>query len=90
MWNFANEHGFAFAQTLGPQALVETQGLQSVHGWLPIREYVRYAISTNAMHVIQRHRGVVRAEVQINLAAIVALGKHHGFPVCTQTLPLFR
>ncbi|MOA27223.1 hypothetical protein D3C78_1480830 [compost metagenome] len=62
--------------TLGPHALVKAQGLQRRHRQFTVSQGIGYPIGTDALNVVQGDRGVVRAKVQVHLAAVVTFGEN--------------
>ncbi len=78
----SDEYWRTIAMAFGPHALVEAQWLQFIHG-LPaalLAQRIPNAIRADALDVIQSNGGVVWAEIQVHLAAIIALRKDRQIP----------
>ncbi|VVO42773.1 hypothetical protein PS712_06046 [Pseudomonas fluorescens] len=73
---FTHQHRLAVTLALGPQPLVKAHRLQGHHRRAPIGRGIGHTVGADALHISQRHGGVVWAKIHVHLAAIVTLGKH--------------
>ncbi|MNF81366.1 hypothetical protein D3C84_636350 [compost metagenome] len=87
---FTHQHRLAVTLALGPQPLIKAHRLQRHHRRSSIGRGIGHAVGADALHIIQRHGGVIRAKIHVHLAAIVALGKNRKVADFVRPRPLRR